>query len=53
MLMVMYLGAATFCSADYAAYRIAGDQWFLPPRAALMGIYGFTGLSLTMLVATI
>lgn len=51
MLATIYLGVAVFCFADYAGYRVAGTRWFLPPRAALIGVYGFIGLSITMIVS--
>ncbi len=52
MLAVLYLGVATFCLADYAAYRVGGTRWFLPPRTALIGTYGFAGLAVTMIIAS-
>ena len=52
MLAVLFAASAVFAAADYTAARLGGATFFLPPRAALIGIYGFAGLALTMLIAS-
>jgi hypothetical protein len=47
----IYLGLAVFSAANYAAYRIGEPNIIIGPRIALMGIYGFLGLALTVVIA--
>ena len=53
LLVVLFVAGAALCFADCAASRLSGTQKLLPPRAALMGIYGFVGLAVAVLIASL
>lgn len=50
-LALIYVALGVFCFSDYAAWRTSAERWFLPPRIALVGMFGTVGLAITMLIA--